>query len=337
MKETSARRWTPALRVLLGIAVSAVALYAVLQQVQWGQLVRAWREADAGLLVLGALIYPCRLLVVAVRWRELLSLYGLSPSFAVRLRATSVGYLLNNLLPLRSGDVVRGGMAVREGVTLKAAASSLLLEKVVDLWALVAIALIAGDAFLRAEPVLLQSLRWVALVAGLSLLAFLAVALLGKREAADRWCESAVSPLGRLAARLARLVVESGQLGRRPRPLGVTLLATGVNWAVEACFYWLVARALGMPLTVAGACFMVSVIGLGLTVPTTAGGIGLNQYLTVLVLRVQGVDVNLAAAYSLLSYAVAFLCINGVGIWFVLTGVIRRSVPHGLREEPPNT
>lgn len=315
--------------MLLGIAVSGLALYAVLRQVQWGHLVQAWREADTGLLVIAALVYPCRLLVVAMRWGELLRLYGLSPSFAARLRATSVGYLLNNLLPLRSGDLVRGGLAVREGVTLRGAASSLLLEKVVDLWALVAIALMAGGAFLRAEPVLLQSLRWVAVAAGLSLLGFLGVALLGRQEAADRWCETAVSRTARLAARLARLMVESGQLCRRPRPLGATLLATAGNWAIEACFYWLVARALGMPLTVAGALFMVSVIGLGLTVPTTAGGIGLNQYLAVLVLRVQGVDVNLAAAYSLLSYAVAFLCINGVGVGFVLTGAMRRGIAAG--------
>ncbi len=324
MSQAAARRWGPALRVGLGFAISAIALVAVLRQVHWDQVVAAWQAADARFLVLGALLYPWRLVFISARWQELLRLYGPTPAFRVTLRATSVGYLFNNLLPLRSGDLVRGAMVVREGVTIRAAASSVLLEKVVDLWALVAIALLAGGAFLRQEPALLRSLHWVALVAGVSLGVFLAVALSCSAEQAGAWCDRATTRTGRLLAKLARVVVESGQLCRRPGPLLITLAATAVNWGIEACFYLLVARSLGMPLTIAGALFMVSVIGLGLSVPTTAGGIGVCQYLAVAVLKVQGIGVNVAAAYSLLSYAVAFVCLNGVGLVFLVTGALRK-------------
>jgi uncharacterized protein (TIRG00374 family) len=306
------------------VAISAVALYVVVRKVDWGQVTAAWHGADWRWLLVGALVYPWRLAVVSVRWGELLRLYGPVPSFGTRLRATSIGYLFNNLLPLRSGDVIRGGLAVREGVSIRAAASSLVLEKLVDLWALVAIVLGAGGSFLRAEPGLLRSLHVLAGAATVSLIIFLTVALACSAETAQGWCERAVSRPARLAAKAARIVVESGQLCRRPRALLLTLGTTAVNWAIEGSFYLIVARALGMPLTIAGALFLVSVIGLGLTVPTTAGGIGLLQYLAVLVLKVEGVDVNLALAYSLLSYAVGFLCINGVGVGFLIVEAARR-------------
>ena len=318
------RGWKPVLRVALGVAISAVALVAVLRKVDWGLVTGAWHAADVRWLLVAALIYPWRLAVVAVRWGELLRLYGPVPSFGLRLRATSIGYLFNNLLPLRSGDVIRGGLAVHEGVSLRAAATSLVLEKMLDLWALVAIVLVAGGAFLQAEPALLRSLHVLAVAAVASLAAFLTVALACSAETAQRWCDRAASRPARLAARLARIIVESGQLCRRPRSLLITLAATAVNWAIEGSFYLLVAHALGMPLAGAGALFLVSVIGLGLTVPTTAGGIGLIQYLVVTVLKVEGVDVNLAVAYSLLSYAVGFLSVNGVGVGFLIAESLRR-------------
>jgi uncharacterized protein (TIRG00374 family) len=319
--------------LLLGFAVSAGALYVVLRRVSWPELYVALAGAHPLLLALAALLYPWRLVVISWRWGELLSLYGETPPFWPRLRATCVGYLFNNLLPLRSGDVLRGGLAVQSGASLSATVSSLLLEKVLDLWALVALGLLCGSAFLSGERLLSQSLRGLALVAGVSLVVFLLVAVTGRGAALSAWCELRSGRGARLAATLVRALTESCELVRRPGRLGITLLATAVNWSLEGAFYLLVAHALGLPLTVTGAAFLVAVIGLGLTVPTTAGGIGWAQYLAVLVLRAQGMPLGAATAYSLLSWLLAFAVFNLAGIACLLAGPGRRAADSTVAED----
>jgi uncharacterized protein (TIRG00374 family) len=322
--EPGRRRWWRALRVLLGLALSAVALWAVLRRVSWPELERAVSGADGRFLLVAALLYPWRLVVISWRWGELLSLYGPPPPFRERLRATSLGYLLNNLLPLRSGDFLRGGLAVRSGAPVQAAVSSLVLEKVLDLWALVALALICGSAFLSRERVLGESLRALALVAGVSLVGFVILALSGRAQALRAWCERKSFRGAGVASRIAQVLAESCDLCRRPRRLGWTALATAINWGLEGSFYWLVAHALGLPLTLPGALFMVAVIALGLTVPTTAGGLGVAQFLAVMVLRAQGADLGAATAYSLVSWMLGYLCLNAVGLGFLLAGAGRQ-------------
>ncbi|NLO73355.1 MAG: flippase-like domain-containing protein [candidate division WS1 bacterium] len=317
------RRWGPPLRVALGFVVSGVALWAVLRQVQWVEIVQAMDGANLALILLGAVLYPWRLVVVSWRWGELFSLYtDRPPSFRFLLRITSIGYLLNNLLPLRSGDIFRGGMAVREGCTLKSAVSSLLLEKVVDVWWLVGLALICGSAYLSQDHLLAQSLRAVALVAGLVLLTLIVLAASGRAAAMTAWCERRESRAGRPVAKLARVTEETCGLLRRPRVLGLTILATALNWAIEGGFYMAIAHSLGLQLTPSGALFMVAVIGLGLSVPSAAGGIGLSQYLAVLVLRLQGMELRASTAYSLLSWVVGYLVIGLAGLGALLTGTL---------------
>ena len=82
------------------------------------------------------------------------------------------------------------------------------------------------------------------------------------------------------------------------------------------------AHSLGLPLTPGGALFIVAVIGLGLTVPSTAGGLGLAQYLAVLVLCAHGMELGGATAYSILAWVVSFLTINLAGQAFLLAGTV---------------
>ena len=320
---------------MAGLLISALALWLVLRQMQWDGVKETLRGADLRLVVLACLLYPWRLLLISQRWGGLLGLYGEPPPFWVRLRATAIGYLANNVLPFRSGDVIRGGIVVREGASLAATASTLVLEKIIDLWVLVGCLLIFGSRYLAQEPVLTHSFRILGILAGVSFVIYVAVALTCDGSRILAWLERFQWRGANLAGKLVKVLTASCQLCHRPKLLGSTILTTGANWAIEASFSLLMARALGIPLTYQGALFLIALVGLGLTIPSSPGGIGLSQFVVVAGLKLQGVEVNAATAFALLGWVVGYLCMNLVGVVFLLVSSLGCRVGNGaLRRQP---
>ena len=319
----------------MGLAVSVVALLAVCRQVHWSEVSSALRLADLRIVAVAAAIYPLRLVLISIRWGALLRLYGEAPPLLGRLKATSIGYLANNVLPLRSGEVIRGGIVVRAGVPLGAVVTTLVFEKALDLWALAGCALIFGSPYLSREPVLAGSVHIIGLIAGGSLAVYLVFAVASGSAKLPNLLETASFPGAQIVRRLLRVLSETCGLCRRGRLLGTTVSTTAANWGVEAATSFPMAHAMGIPISFAAALFIISVVGLGLTIPSSPGGIGLSQYLVILSLRVQGYDASAAAALSLLGFFVCYMCMNSVGLAFLAADIVaRRSARHaGPRHE----
>ena len=306
------------MRLTIGLAVSAAALWLVISQMEWHKVKAALMGADLRFVALAALIYPLRLLIISQRWGALLALYAPPPAFMARLRATAIGYLANNVLPFRSGEVIRGGIIVRQGASVAAAASTLILEKILDLWALVAIALVCGGTYLQRIQALTQPLRVVSLMAAISFLAYLLAGLTCREDRLAAWAQRMPPRLAPLAGKLLRVFAESCRLLRRGPLLSVTLLATALNWTIEGTTVLLIARATGIHLPLGGALFVVAMVGLGLTLPSSPGGIGLSQYITITALHAQGVETSAATAMALLLWTFCFLSVNSIGVAFLI-------------------
>lgn len=349
-----ARRGLAVARALLGLAISAVCLWLVLRQVHWAEVVGALRHANPWLVAPAALLYPWRIAVISARWGVLLRVYDTKKApalpYLARLRATGIGYLANNLLPLRSGEIIRAGIAVKAGAPLGPVASTLVFEKVLDVWALVACGMVFGAPYLAHAPLFAHSLRLLGLAAAASLLAYLGLAFLTDPAAGGQRCVASgrslwerlarardslsrvpgagpvlrvLRMLSQPVLRVLRVLSQCCRLCHRRDLLGLTALTTAVNWLIEASFYVLIAHSLGVPLTLPAALFVAAMIGLGLTIPSSPGGIGLVQYITVRALQLQGTDVTAATAYALLVYVVGYVCINSVGIVFLISDSLR--------------
>lgn len=110
-----------------------------------------FRRANLWLLLLPSL--PAYALVIALRalrWRHLTNAIKPLPRMAL-CRATALGFLANNVLPLRIGEVLRSLALAREcGVPAGAVVGTVVIERVIDSWMVLAMALVAlslsGDA-----------------------------------------------------------------------------------------------------------------------------------------------------------------------------------------------
>jgi uncharacterized membrane protein YbhN (UPF0104 family) len=105
--------------------------------------------------------------------------------------------------------------------------------------------------------------------------------------------------------------------------LGALSLAAWGAWAVCA---WLVARSVGIELSLLEAAFVAAVVNLGVAIPSSPGFIGTYQWLAVSALAAFSVGREEALAFALLLQAVWYVPTTLVGGALVVRRLLARRV-----------
>ena len=225
--------------------------------------------------VLATLTYPLRL----VRWRLLLRDADGGPLPAAPLwHAVAIGFMANNILPFRAGELVRLFAASRlAGARFSAALSSVAVERIFDgltVVALLSLSLLASDL----PPDVAVggvSLRHAAQAAGVLGVAALAAALVvvAFPLAAERIVRRLL-PAGRLADRIVDLIegIRHGlTVLRSPALLAGTILWSLVLWLTNAFAFYVAFQAFDIPVGFVGALLLQGILVFGITVQLTPG------------------------------------------------------------------
>jgi len=257
-------------RFALALTISAAALWLALRHVALADVWRALASAHP-LWLLPAL--ACLALMFsgrALRWALLL---GGTP-FWTTLLSLSVGYMLNNTLPLRVGEIGRAFVVSRQtGVGVARALSSVVVERVLDLGAVLLMFVLLA----RLVPMPHLVAR-TASIASVALAATLVVGgvLLWKSNG-----ERAPSWLARFGARGDRWWgrvrdVRDGLRAIGRRRLALVLVLTVVIWAATIL---LADSAMGafLPPDATAAAVVVVASNLGGALPSAPGGFGVIQ------------------------------------------------------------
>lgn len=177
---------------LLGLAVSLLAVYFIVSQVDLEQLGRALVTARYEYMLPSALLLIAGLVTRAARWRVLLNrALPLKRAFSI----TNVSYLVNGLLPLRMGEVARAVLANRADppVPLLKSASSIIVERMLDLLAVLVLLAFA----LATSPTLPDAYRTAALVT-VPILLFgfgILILLAQQRTRVHNWLQMIANPV----------------------------------------------------------------------------------------------------------------------------------------------
>jgi uncharacterized protein (TIRG00374 family) len=270
-------------------------------------------------VVLATLTFPLRL----VRWRLLLRYEdGRTIPPAPLWHAVAIGFMANNLLPFRAGELVRLLVATRlAGVRFSAALSSLAVERIFDgltVLGLMGLALLASDlppdVAIGGVPV-----AHAAQVAG----AMVTVALLGAilvvafPLAAERLVRR-VLPAGAFADRVVRLIegIRQGLSAlRSPALLAGVVLWSLVLWFVNAYAFYAGFKAFGISVDLLGAFLLQGILVLGISVQLTPGYVGQFEAAIVAALALYGVPNDLASSYAIAFHGASFLPIVLLGAW----------------------
>ena len=325
--------FTNSWRFWLGLGVSVALLLVLAYQVDREKMGDALREAEYIYIVPAIGLYFIAVYFRAVRWRYLLSPMR---SFQVgRLYLVVViGYMANNLLPARLGELVRSYyLAQRERFSTSSALATVAVERVYDGVTLLAFAAVAGPVLLilgefdGASDMSRTTAIWLAGVIGVAFLGSLVFLTL--LSTVPRFVEFIERGLGLLPARFRPKVRELvgtfiqglSILNAPRRHLGLFLLSLPV-WLFEGAMYFLVSYSFGIDDHFGSVWVLVLVVtlltatsNLATSIPTTIGGIGPFEVVAQQTLVALGVGATLAGTYVLVLHLVTlWLPVNLVGL-----------------------
>jgi uncharacterized protein (TIRG00374 family) len=304
-QESEARRLHS--RDLLGLAISIVSLGAV---VWWAsrQDRPEFPSSPTDLAPLaGALgVYAGITLARGWRWHTILRRIEIAHQPADAFGLVVVGYMGNNVLPARGGEVLRVLLlGERVGGRRRDIIGSIVAERLLDVLTVVSLFALMTWAGVAGAP---AGQRPVAVVlAG----ATLAVVVVGVYRALRRR-----GRLERLAAIIAPFVRASQlMLGRTG---GVLICLTIAIWLLEGVNFWLVGQSLDLGISLLDATFLAILASFAAAVPSAPGYIG--TYDAALVFGLEALDVagGQALAFAVLIRFIVFVPITLAGLALVL-------------------
>ena len=255
------------------------------------------RQIDVRLYLLALAVYYTTLLPRALRWRRMLQNLGHAVPARLLGEVIFLSWFVNHLIPAKMGDLYRGLILRRkERISFALTTGTVLAERVVDMLALLLLAVTAALFFVRGE--LLSEMRGVLLSAGI-----LVVLIAGGLFLFWRLDSSLLARLphrlGERFERFQRGIFTSVQ------PLWLMVVFTGLAWAAEAGRFFLVASAMGVPLAMPQLLFVFAAGALLLAAPTP-GGLGAVEGGMVGVMLLLGVPVEMAAAVAILDRLISY-------------------------------
>lgn len=312
-------------KLWIGFAVSVLLLVLFLATVDVGRMLEAVADANYFWLLPGILLYLTSVLFRTLRWQVLLRHMR-----AVRVGrlypVVVIGYMANNLLPMRIGELVRSYyVGEREGISKTSALATILIERVLD--ALTLLFFIAGIALFVPLGGLAEAfgdrfgVTWLLLVTLVSLpfvVAFCALLLLAFHPARTQAVALVlIGPLPRRFRAQLRGLIEMFLQGlvplRSPRTLALLLLISVPIWLFESALFFCVGLAFGLDhvydnlgeMAVANV-LVTATANIGSSVPGAPGGIGLFELVareTLVVLPMAPVDRSVAGGFAVVVHA----------------------------------
>ena len=304
---------------IVGVCVSIGLAAWIISSYDIGDVLKYLGGADISYLLALPLLFPINYLLRAVRWRALFHA-DIKPRTGSLLRALMVGYMMNNLLPARAGDIARIYLLGRRASISKSTVlATVVVEKVGDLLittCLIAMVLIylPASAWIRSGGYVLA----VSSLVGCVVLVLVPVfgdgfqALLAR---CIRFLPEAI--YSRTLAVLGNLI--SGiKDGIRPRQIIFFAAYSVVIWALEVLIMLLIARSMGIQLGFMPLLFVMLAIAVGTMIPSSPGFIGTFEYFSLRALALVSVTGPAALAFTLFYHAIVLLATTLGGLFFVL-------------------
>jgi uncharacterized membrane protein YbhN (UPF0104 family) len=314
---TRARRLLRLLRTPWAFQLLATALFVglVVWQIDLAQVGNSLRQAHYGWAALALAVNLVTKAVDTLRWQVYLSKVGRAPYWGL-LGAFLIGNLLNNLLPMRAGDVARIQLvANRYGLSRAGLASSVfIVEALLDgvtFLVLLAVGLAVLDLGF-VPPALLWSVA--AASGGGFVAAVMASAFLPRRFPRWRW-------LGRLPAWLRSGLQEGWprfldglETMRNTRLLSLAMLLNFVGWGSQVLGFALFGLAFGLDVPLVAFIVIMIAANLVSAFPITFENIGTYEAVLLGVLAAWGVPSEQALAYAIVTHLLTNLWVIGVGV-----------------------
>jgi uncharacterized protein (TIRG00374 family) len=302
----------------LGLVISVLFLYLAMKNVRLSEIRRSLSQVHLPTVLWAMVIFMVSFAVRAVRWNYILrpvKEVGIPQAFSL----LSIGFMANNVLPARLGEVVRAYfLAKKTGIRKSLSLATIVLERLSDFAALL-LAALTVVLFFTLPP----SVKRVGIVVSFFfvLLIVLLIFIHFRKDMALRFFDRLLSflPLPVKQKMMERvqafmeglLILKSGR-----EFFWVTTLAVAV-WALWAVALHYTLLAFGIQVPFSARLLLLAVVNLGALIPSSPGYVGPYQYFCWVGLSIFGVDKSLAFSFSVVLHALWYVPLTGLGFIFL--------------------
>ena len=319
------RGWWTNGKLWLGIVCSAIFFVLVFHNVQWIELAAALHTVNWAILLFAAALYLLSLVVRGLCWQALLVPLG-SVTQGEAVTYANIGYMANNLLPLRAGEVIRAALlGDKRSFSKSAVFATIVLERLLDVFILgsLALLLMATMAFPSTPK---RTIVVIAVIGSLSIFTVWAVSRSSSNSSGE-WLP------GLLRRRSVQTVVSLGRSFatglsaiRSMKQTGVAALYSLLAWALVCGSIYMMMRASQLRLPWYAALLVMVVVNLGSAIPSSPGSVGVVHFLAVVAVSPWSIDRELAVGFSIILHAVSFtvtVLLGGALLWKEKIGIGR--------------
>jgi len=302
-------------QTLIGIAVSALLLFLAARNVRLGEILPLLRQANFFYLALAGLCAVFAVWLRAWRWRYLIP-NSERMRTANLFSATMIGFMGNNLLPLRIGDLARAYIAAKkENVAASAMLATVVLERLLDVFAI--LIMLSVIFFHLPLP------RWIAngflIMLGLGAVAWIALLSMNRLSAViDGWISRLIPERhqGRVRDFIEAFFAGLAAM-RNKKNLTIAILLSIPIWTTYALGTYAALEACAIDVPFSASWVVLAFLGIGVSLPSAPGFVGTFQFFTVAALALFSVDQQTAFGYSLLHHLAQYIPVTLFG-WILL-------------------
>ena len=314
-------------KTLLGTFISLVSLFLLLKIVDsFEKTLESLTSVSIFYLAIGFLIYFLSLFLRTYRWKILLKKNVDSIKFKSLLNVVISGYMFNNLLPARLGELARiYHLSLLKKINKSFVLGSILAERVTDVIVLM-LFLLVGLIFIPREFTenfssklnISIEIVYISLIILLSLTTIFILIILS-----GLWKEITHKFLQLLKKINSKFnpdkYIESFTEGAfsisNKKFIKVVVIATSL-WAIEFSMFYLIGTQFNFDIEnlFIAILFFGIFSNLGGIIPSTSGGWGPFEVIGTIVLTSFGADSNEAAAFTILVHLILWLPISIVGL-----------------------
>ena len=308
------------LAFIIGILSSAVFLFLAFRGLQPEQLLNSLGDLDLGYLLMAMAIYILAVVIIALRWQFLLRAIKLVP-LAALTQLVFIGYMGNNVYPLRAGDGLRILLLRRNhSVPLLRSTTIVVIERLFDGCVMLAFVFFSLLWIDLRSPEVETIAQFAAPVFAVALLIafFLAAKPNLMRQVVKLMVNLLPGRIGRPLFTLSEEIIAGLEGLRSPTYLIGAVLSSFLTWGIEAGTYWTVMFAFGLELNYAVALLLVGVVNLAGLIPASPGQIGVNEFVVITILTSLGITLPTATAYAVVVHLTYWLPVSLAGFLFLL-------------------
>jgi uncharacterized protein (TIRG00374 family) len=251
-----------------GYGLSALSLIWVFSKFPFAQLGEHLRTLDWMWVAVAILAEVAIYFADAWRWMVLLKPAG-APNFVSCLQAIFVGLFANDILPAKTGEILRCFLlSYKTDVSLSIAITSDVVLRIMDgLWILIVYLMVTSQI---ATHVAVDDAMWAFGIGAVAAAAILILVLFHRQHAHHFVNRRSWS------ARFVHLLDEIHRLGHW-REMGIAMAIGGLYWGAQAFAVWAICRADKFEFSGAQILFLLVVKTVVTLVPSAPANMGLYQ------------------------------------------------------------